>query len=155
MCIRDSTYTDPNSAYPAGRGTYLSGYDSIHIVPITGADLGFIRVWDARHPSEDNVDNNYPDDKNVFIDLTPSVKSKINMIKAIQKEPTNVLTYIYPVEVSDMTATVLPLQANNNDYISVSIAQPLSAGLGRSIQIDLKSNKNKSQYDESNSERNN
>jgi hypothetical protein len=26
----------------------------------------------------------------------------------------------------------------NNDYISVSLAQPLSAGLGRSIQIDLK-----------------
>jgi hypothetical protein len=26
----------------------------------------------------------------------------------------------------------------SNDYISVSVAQPLSAGLGRSIQIDLK-----------------
>jgi hypothetical protein len=32
------TYTDLNSAYPAGRGTYLSSYDSIHIVPITGPD---------------------------------------------------------------------------------------------------------------------
>jgi uncharacterized protein (DUF736 family) len=35
-------------------------------------------------------------------------------------------------------ATILPIQAINNDYISVSLAQPLSAGLGRSIQIDLK-----------------
>jgi hypothetical protein len=34
------------------------------------------------------------------------------MIKGIQKEPTTVLTYIYPVEVSDTNATVLPIQAN-------------------------------------------
>ena len=56
----------------------------------------------------------------------------------IQKEPTTVLDYIYRVEVSDTTATVLPIQAISNGYIDVSIAQPLSAGLGRSIQIDVK-----------------
>ena len=60
------------------------------------------------------------------------------MIKAIQKEPTSVLTYIYPGEVSDTTATVLPIQSIINDFIRVSLAQPLSAGLGRSIDIDLK-----------------
>jgi hypothetical protein len=38
------------------------------------------------------------------------------------------------------TVNILPIQAINNDYISVSLAQPISAGLGRSIQIDLKDN---------------
>ena len=60
------------------------------------------------------------------------------MIKGIQTESTTATTYIYPVELSDTNATVLPIHANNNDYISVSLAQPLSMGLGRSIEIDLK-----------------
>jgi uncharacterized protein YaaQ len=72
------------------------------------------------------------------------VKDKINNIQRIQKESTTATTYIYPVELSGTNATVLPIQAMSNDYISVSVAQPLSAGLGRSIQIDLKErNKNK------------
>ena len=66
------------------------------------------------------------------------IKSKIDLIKDIQKESTTSTTYIYPVELSTTSATILPIQANTNDYISVSLAQPLSAGLGRSIQIDLK-----------------
>ena len=61
------THTDANSAYPAGRGTYLSSYNSIHIVPITGPDPNFIRVWEARHPSEDTVDSNYRDDKHLSL----------------------------------------------------------------------------------------
>jgi hypothetical protein len=67
--------------------------------------------------------------------LKDAIKHKINLIKGIQKESTTATTlHIYPVELSETNATVLPIQAINNDYISVSLAQPLSAGLGRSIQ---------------------
>ena len=70
------SYQSINSAYPAGRGTYISGYDSIHIVPIAGPDPDFIRVWDARFPSDDNIDNDQPDEKHVFIDVAPVVKNQ-------------------------------------------------------------------------------
>jgi hypothetical protein len=80
------SYTSPNSAFPAGRGNTAEPYDSIHIVPITGADPDFIRVWDARYPHEDHVDNDYRDDKNVFIDLTTGVKTKLNNIQTVQLE---------------------------------------------------------------------
>jgi hypothetical protein len=78
--------------------------------------------------------------RSIQIDFKDAIKSKINLIKTIQKEPTSELTYVYPVEVSSTTVNILPIQAINNDYISVSLAQPISAGLGRSIQIDLKDN---------------
>ena len=67
-----------------------------------------------------------------------SYKTQINMIKGIQKEPTTVLNYIYPVEVSDTTAKVLPLTTRANDFIDILLAQPLTAGVGRSVSIDLK-----------------
>jgi uncharacterized protein (DUF736 family) len=77
--------------------------------------------------------------RSIQIDLKDAIKSKIDLIKGIQKESTTATTYIYILlNYLILYATVLPIQANNNDYISVSLAQPLSAGLGRSIQIDLK-----------------
>ena len=54
------------------------------------------------------------------------------MIKGIQKEPSTVLNYIYPAEVSDTTATVLPLTTRADDFIDIILTQPLTAGLGRS-----------------------
>ena len=56
------------------------------------------------------------------------MKDKFNNIQRIQKESTTATTYIYPVELSGTNATVLPIQAMSNDYISVSATQPLSAG---------------------------
>ena len=76
--------------------------------------------------------------RSITIDLKDAIKTKINNIQQIQKESTTATTFIYPVELSGTNAIVLPIQAINSDYISVLVAQPLSAGLGRSIQIDLK-----------------
>ena len=42
------------------------------------------------------------------------------------------------MEVSDTTATVLPLTTRANDFIDILLAQPLTAGVGRSVSIDLK-----------------
>ena len=60
----------------------------------------------------------------IGIDLDSEVKDKIDNMQRIQKESTTATTYIYPVELSGTNATVLPLQALSNDYISVSDAQP-------------------------------
>ena len=76
--------------------------------------------------------------RSIQIDLKEQIKTKINSMLGIQKEPTNVLNYIYPVEVSDTTATVLPLTTRANDFIDILLAQPLTAGVGRSVSIDLK-----------------
>ena len=55
-----------------------------------------------------------------------------------QKEATTVLNYIYPVEVSDTRAKFLPLTTRPDDFIDILLAQPLSAGFGRAVSIDLK-----------------
>jgi hypothetical protein len=109
-----------NSAYPAGLGTYLSSYDSIHIVPIAGPDPDFIRVWDARFPSDDNIDNDYPDDKHVFIDLTPVVKTKINNIQTVQLEPrTNTNTQVDLAMISGNNVKLLPIESNDENFLMV------------------------------------
>ena len=66
------------------------------------------------------------------------MNDQIKNIQRIQQESTTATTYIYPVGISGTNAAVLHIQAISIGYIDVSIAQPLSAGLGRSIQIDLK-----------------
>ena len=55
----------------------------------------------------------------IGIDLDSDVKDKINNIQRIQKESATATTYIYPVELSGTNATVLPIQAMSNDYISL------------------------------------
>ena len=109
-----------NSAYPAGLGTYVVVYDSIHIVPITGPDPDFIRVWDARFPSDDNIDNDQPDDKHVFIDLTPVVKNKINNIQTVQLEPrTNIYTQVDLAMISGNNVKLLPIESNDANFLTV------------------------------------
>ena len=73
------------------------------VLPIKSTNNDFMRVSLAQ-PLSAGIG------RSIDIDLKEAVKTKINMIKTIQKEPTSVLTYLYPVEVSDTTATVLPIQ---------------------------------------------
>ena len=42
------------------------------------------------------------------------------------------------MEIYGTNATVLPLTTRAGDFIDIRLAQPLSAGLGRSVSIDLK-----------------
>ena len=74
----------------------------------------------------------------VAIDLTTSWKSKINNIKAIENEATNIQNQNYPVDVSDTTAKVLPKMPRTPDFVEVLLAQPIAQGAGGSSNIDLK-----------------
>ena len=76
--------------------------------------------------------------RSIQIDLKEQINTKMHQTLGIQNEPSNVLNYIYPVEVFDTTATVLPLTTQANDFIDILLAQPLTAGVGRSVSIDLK-----------------
>ena len=93
------------------------------------------------------------------IDLTSSLKTKIDKIEDIEKEDTSETDYIYPVEVdgTNAVANVLPIQAMTTDLINVSLALPLTAGRGRPVQIDLsesiKTNRQDQRYHIGNHER--
>ena len=84
-----------------------------------------------------HIDNDYRDDKNVFIDLTTGVKTKINNIQNVQLEPGATVAKKYPAVISGNTVSILPLQTSDENFILVTNITPPSPELGRSISIDI------------------
>ena len=77
-------------------------------------------------------------DSSIKFDLKDTVKTKINTFKGIENEHTNILNQIYPVDVSGETSKVLPIKADDTNFVEVSLAPPVATGAGRTLNIDLK-----------------
>jgi hypothetical protein len=110
-----------------------SATKTVSLLPIENMDSTLLNIYQR------SVGPVHGQTHSVAIDLTTSLKTKLGKIKDIKKEDTSETDYIYPVEVdgTNAVATVLPIQAFTNDHINVSLALPLTAEKGRSIQIDL------------------
>jgi copper chaperone CopZ len=65
------------------------------------------------------------------IGLNNTVKTKLNDLKRIQNETTNIANQIYPVDVSADTAKVLPIKSSDSNFVEVSLAPPVATGAGR------------------------
>ena len=82
--------------------------------------------------------NGQPADKrSVQIDLSDTVKTKIDTIQTVQLEPGATIAKKYPAEISGNTVTILPLQTSDDNFILITNITPPSAELGRSIGIDM------------------
>ena len=77
------------------------------------------------------------DRRSVAIDLSDTVKTKINGIQTVQLEPGATVAKKYPAEISGNTVSILPLQSSDDNFVQVSDITPPSAELGRSSGIDL------------------
>ena len=77
------------------------------------------------------------DRRSVAIDLSDTVKTKINGIQTVQLEPGATIAKKYPAEISGNTVTILPLQTSDDNFILVTNITPPSPELGRSIGIDM------------------
>ena len=94
-------------------------------------DTNFMRILSLYDPQSGGT--------GIFFDLETSVQHRLNDVNnvTIQKESTTRPNLTYPVEIIGSTAQVFPLNAITNDNIIVTLAEPLLAGSGRSIEIDL------------------
>ena len=66
---------------------------NIKLFPIESSDGNFRTVYSTIRTI--TSDDTQLSRRSIRIDMPVALKTKINLIKGIQKEPTNVLTYIY------------------------------------------------------------
>ena len=78
--------------------------------------------------------------RSISIDLSTSTKAKIDLIRELRLEPTNVpLSVVYPVVLSTPNqATFLPFWNNPNSLIEMYSELPIPTRSGRAISYDLK-----------------
>jgi hypothetical protein len=79
--------------------------------------------------------------RSIQIDLSESTKTKISKIRDIILEPTNdPANSIFPVRLTDGTATVIPFSNNLLSDINVYSGYATTPQGGRSIGLDLRQN---------------
>ncbi|MGV2432774.1 MAG UNVERIFIED_CONTAM: hypothetical protein LVQ98_05575 [Rickettsiaceae bacterium] len=105
---------------------------TVSLLPIENMETNFFNIYRR------SVGPVHGQKHSVALNLTATWKSKINNIKAIENEATNIQNQIYPVNVSGTTVKVLPIMPRTPDFVEVSLGQPVAQGAGRTIGIDLK-----------------